>query len=222
MTPQRARWARYSAWRVHEQAKLDALEKRKAELQAQIDAPSETETKIQAGVRRTADWLAGRTAEESDAANAKALADKLAEQRPLARAAEQELQELSEKIDVAQLRAKKIAERELDFLRPALIEAAERHGLGKLYAERVDALREVMELLFGLGAEFRGYQDGLPHVADVELPSAGALGSPPDILSRNAQCGVWRRLADALRRDPRCDASKILRGWHNCERSNVR
>jgi len=90
------------------------------------------------------------------------------------------------------------------------LEAAERHGLGKLYAERVDALREVMELLFGLGAEFRGYQDGPPHVVDVVLPSAGALGSPPDILSRNAQCGVWRRLADALRRDPRCDASKIL------------
>lgn len=153
-TPQRARLARYIEWRDDEAMKLANLEQRRAELMGLKSKPAETESKIQAAIRRTADYLMGRTDDGGDELDRKGLDERLAIERHRAQAADTVLPELERQIEIATMRVQRLRERESEFVRPAIFEHGNQYGAE--YLRCVAALRKAIAPLAGMSAYLGG------------------------------------------------------------------
>ena len=127
--PKRARYARYFHWRLQIQRELSEVQSKRAELEAMIAAPSETEAKRKASVKRTAAFLMGRE-QASDEDAGKTLTERLMVEQHRADAAREALPEIEAALDVAQLRLAAINEREGSFCIPPWSRLPKRPGLG--------------------------------------------------------------------------------------------
>lgn len=216
--PRRAKFARYVAWRRKLEGELAALEAKRTELDAMVAAPAETAATIRGAVKRTADWLLGRDgADNSDEAGRKLLEDNLAAQRHRAESAQEALPEIGRTIEVAQMRVKRLVEREKEFLSPALAELADEAGLGHRYRRAIKELRSVLDLLNGLAAEAGGFDSGFDTPATIAFPQMAAVSSNKSVLKEefiiraaSASRQAWRDAAVALFRDPFAKAGKLI------------
>jgi hypothetical protein len=135
---QRARLARYVAWKQQEARGLKELEARRADIEAKLE---KAEAEIKDAVQRTADSLLSGTDVGGDT--------RVMAARHLAEAGRVALPELLIKLEMAQARVKRLAERENEFLRAALFEIAEASGLGDRYMKALAEMRHVVGLVFG-------------------------------------------------------------------------
>jgi hypothetical protein len=148
--PERQKLAGFVALRAAERIKLSDLETKKAELLGLVEAPAATESKISAAVRKTADWLRGRNSESSsrlaeiERGN---LDTQLATERHRADAAKSIMPELEHDIEVAQLRVKRLDEREREYLEPALREVKVATGVFEYIAKKKAELEAAKALL---------------------------------------------------------------------------
>jgi hypothetical protein len=195
MSSKRRAYAAYHAWLTAETATLTALEAKRAECQAIVDAPAESEGTIRATVRRVADRLLnGLPSDASDALAYREADAKRQQQQLAAEAAAMALNDLERPIEIAQMRVNRLREREREFLSPVLFEAAEglRRTLARVRAEAA-ALEDLIEPLF------RGFAVYGVKIDEVETPSV-------DVKWRHS----WHDVADALAADPTADVSKLL------------
>jgi hypothetical protein len=218
LSPARARFARYTVWHESLTAELAELGERKEKLENLIVAPAVTESRIASAVRRTADWLLGRIDEEPSAPDLQTV---LAQERHRAEAARAALAELKGPIEIARERLRRLTEREREFLGPALIDIARESGLAAAYRQKLSELDEIANLLFGLAARAGGFGTGIPaNPQPARLPNltparrgdraAFTIGSHPNI-------ELWKRVADALRREPGRKASSLVSLPRSCK-----
>jgi hypothetical protein len=222
LSPQRARFARYTEWRLNERKKLAALEGKRTEFEAMMAAPAATEAAIRSVIRRAADRLLGRgVGEKSDR---RSLDERLIEERHAAEAAREALPELDQQIELARLRVLTLDSREDEFLKPAIMEAADTMGLGKLYLKRLAEFREVAELVFGLSKVAGGYESGFTSlqchgVANgnqypiaLEFPRMPSASQEPRdyLITTDGRPDVWHQLRQALSLDPYCRADRVV------------
>jgi len=211
----RAALANYFDWLHGEAKRRDDLLQRRAELDATIAAPAETESKIHDAVRKTAAAMMGRV-HASETIDRGALDAQLSSERHQSEAAKIAITEIDRQIEKAELRVARLTERESEFLHPALVEAADEIGVGKLYVKKIAELRAVTDLIFGLANTVGGYGSGFEYPADIKFPKATALPSLSKAASGDyfigaaGNIGVWKALALALRFNPRQDASKFV------------
>jgi hypothetical protein len=193
LSAKRQQYACFAAWLQSEQAKLNALESKKAELGGLISAPAEAESNLRALVRRSADRLLhGLGADESDAAKRVELETKHAAQRHQADAARVALPQVEQQIEVARLRVDKLMEREKEFLFPCVREASE--SVERLLARKEAEIAELKRLLAPLYANYRGY--GGP---DIEAPRV-------EVKWRHS----WHDVADKFKSYPAADITRML------------
>jgi hypothetical protein len=176
---------------------LTELETRRAELLGLKSKPAETESRIQVLIKRTADYLLGRGDDDGGAElERRGLDDRLAIERHRAEAVDTILPALDRDIEVAQLRVKRLQEREAGFLKPALVEHAEKFVPD--YIRAIEALKKAIAPLAGLNEFFGG--DGV----NVKLPSFGL-----DTLEKagtritETDAAMWDALAESLGATPR-------------------
>jgi hypothetical protein len=196
-TPMRDRWDRYLKWRVGEVEKLSELEARRAELLGLKEKPKQTEGKIQAAIRRTADYLLGKSDDGGDELDREGLDRRLAIEKHRADAVDLLLPDLDRQIEIAGLRVKRLQEREASFLRPVLVEHAEQNYVAK-YLAAVDALRKAIAPLAGMNVYFGG--DG----ANEKLPTFGLdslTKAGTRVVERDGK--AWDELAESLGATPR-------------------
>jgi hypothetical protein len=215
--PCRSALARYLAWRSRTAVELTDLESTRARLNDVAAAPDKTAVTISELVRRTARNLLANFTGDDDANRRIELDKQLAAERHRSQAAAEALPEVESQIAAKRMQHELLCSREAEFLHPALIEAADEIGLGKVYMRRVAELREVVALIFGLSrVAGEGYGSGFSQPFAIDLPHAG-LRSLADLgdseFKIHANCGnidTWRKLAAAMIADPRCEASKHL------------
>jgi hypothetical protein len=118
----RERFAAYHALRKSEEDKLAALQAKRSELESIAGAPLTTESDIRAALRRSADFLLGKSKEDSDTAKRVELESRRAEQLHRAEAARLAMGDIAREITVAELRVKRLRERHDGFLAPVLAE----------------------------------------------------------------------------------------------------
>jgi hypothetical protein len=201
--PKRSRWDRYVEWRASEKLKLTDLETTRAELLGLKAAPAATESKIQAAIRRTADYLMGKSQDGGDELDRKGLDDRLAIEKHRSQAADLLLPDLDRQIEVATLRVKRLQERESEFLRPVLVEHAEQQYVAK-YLAAIEALRKAAAPLAGLTTYLYG------HGMNERLPDFG-LDSLEEASTRIVvrDAAMWDELAEGLGATPR------PKGWNH-------
>jgi hypothetical protein len=213
LSPQRKRYALYHAWFANLTSVLEALEKRKVDLEAIIAAPVEAGFALRKGIRRTADFLLGRT-QSGGEGEAEAMSAKLAIAQHRADAARVALPELEREIERARLRLKHLEGREADFLNPALAELADH--LGALYLQQIERLRYTAGLLFGLSSVVRTYGDGFQEALEnikfprMGLPSIMSADANAFVIAARGNTAVWRQVAESLRRDPRANVDGLV------------
>jgi hypothetical protein len=225
LSPQRARLARYHAWRMQEERKQSDLQTLKAKMQSIIDVPAATEAEIKREVKRTASFLMGREPTDgADIAKRRRLDDRLASERHAAEAAREALAEIERKTKIGELRLSRLNRRESEFVHPALIEVAEELGLGKLYLKKIAELREVTEIIFGLskvtgkGSGVACQMHGERPLRDAEavsfprnvLPSMAKTESHECTITSHGRPEVWTQLHQAILLNPGMDASKFV------------
>jgi hypothetical protein len=208
MTPARAKYANYFALQQRERKKLDELERRKADLEQMISAPTAAETEVRNGIKRTAAKLLGRTSDSGES-DAGVLASKLAVAQHKAEAAKLALPELEREIDKAQLRVAKLYEKEPEFLNAAIVEIADASGLGALYLKKISELRAVAAMMFELSDVVGTYGSGFGFGRETMkfprcgLPSVKGAAEGDYRIAPDGNAFVFHNLAHALRLDPR-------------------
>lgn len=207
LSPKRALYARYFAWRLQVATELASLESKKAELEAIIGSRGQVETEIVNGIRRTANRFLGR-GNDSGEGEARDLAERLAVCQHRAEAAKLALPELDQQIETAQLRVKRLEERESEFLHPALIEEADKAGLGKLYLAKIEELRKVVALINGLSEVVATYGSNFMMPLTIKLPPQVGFPSTANtkisdyVISNSERSDIFRQLAQSLKLDP--------------------
>lgn len=227
LSPKRALYARYFYWVLDERKKLEALEASKVEFEALIAAPTATESEIRKLVTREADRLLGKADLQAPRATRVQLNERLINEQHGAEAAREAMPYLEEKIQEMRLRLKRLNEREDEFLKPAMIEAAENMGLGQLYAKRLQKFREVLELVCGLRTVAHYYGANLEQLEAVTTDSNGfglakrvrfprlpfkSSGQSNDdyTVSDAGNSETWNQLREALIRDPHHRADHVV------------
>jgi hypothetical protein len=216
LSPRRAALANFLKWRQGIADELAALETRKAQLEALISAPAETEAKVRSAVKRTADFLLGRNgADNADEAGRKALDDELSARRHRAESAQAALPQLLGPIETASLRLKTISERQDEFLKPALAELADEVGLGRQYMRKIAELQEIAKLVYGLADVAGGYDSGFEMPTSIKLPRSGIPSTKHQPLGAftipaAGDAEIWRKAAQALLADPHVKAAKLV------------
>lgn len=215
LSPRRALLARYIRWRETLQSELAMLVAKRDQLQTLVDAPNETEAKIRGGVRRTVDFLLGRSADNSDEGARAALDSELAAQRHRAEAAKSALPELEPQIEQAQMRIARLEERRKEFLNPALTELADELGLARAYQRKIAELQETAALIFGLAGVVGGFDSGVEGARTIHFPrpaTPSAKHAPAEAFKIPAPGNVeiWRKAAEQLLLDPHAKATKLV------------
>lgn len=214
LSPRRALLARYIRWRQTIAAELATLQAKRDEFQEIMAAPEETEVAIRSAVKRTADWLLGRSTDNSDEGTRKALDDQLAAQRHRAEAARAALVELEPQIERAQLRVQTLNDRQNEFLKPVLREIADELGLGTAYIAKIAELKRIASLIYGLAEASYEFGEGIETGRKVQFPrpatSEAALPGESFIIPSAGNVEIWRKVADQLLLDPRYDITKLL------------
>jgi hypothetical protein len=194
LTPTRAAYWRFRQWMAAEYDKLEAAKKKKADLQALIDAPAAAESGLAALVRRTADRLLnGLPADESDAAKRLELETQNVAARHKAEAAALVLSDVENELEIALLRCRRLREREYEFLNPAMLECGE--GAAQLLAKKRAEVAALERLVKPLIANYAGYGQTIyakSETAEIKWK------------------GTWRGIADALTTDAAADVSKLV------------
>lgn len=206
--PQRIRLARFVAWREREASAFSDLVKARARLMDVVQAPIDTQRRIgeviKAGASRLLAAIAGKVEDalDDDAISRRVLDERLQAQRHRADAAREAIVELDLKIAAAQLRVAKLAEREREFLRDAIIEYADA-VFAATYLAKVAELRNALLPILGL-CSYLGYGTSaiaLPSTNDLSTLKAapnGALSLRPS----NAHAALWAALAKAWSENP--------------------
>jgi hypothetical protein len=165
-------------------------------------------------------YFAKGTHAEKEAVARDVIEAKLSANRRAAETAKAARPEVERRIALHERQLEMLAKRENDFLLPALREMAE--VLGPVYIKRVQAVREVMQILFALGERMRGWgkierhilvQDPrdswsrLEHaIPEIKLPRAGldTLKLVPDerFSIKLGASNPWDDIAAALLDDP--------------------
>jgi hypothetical protein len=194
LTPKRRAYASFNAWLKSEETNLSALQCKRDQLQKLADAPLATESDIRASLRRSADFLLGKSTEDSDTAKRIQLEGRRIEQLHQAEAARMALNDLEQSITVAELRVDRLRNREKEFLFPCVHEAAAgmKRTLSRLEAE-AEALRDVLAPLYRI---FSYYS------MDTNEPER------PDIDVRWKHS--WSEISEALEADPVAPIEKLL------------
>jgi uncharacterized protein YlxW (UPF0749 family) len=193
LSKQRARLARYVAWKQQEDHGLKELEARRADIEAKVE---KAEAEIKDAVQRTADSLLSGADVGDDT--------RVMAARHLAEAARVALPELLKKLERAQARVKRLAERENEFLRAALFEIAEASGIGDRYMKALAEMRHVVGLVFGFhrvhgqGPQFREHV-AFPQSILTSGEHRDYVISSDDI--RDSEL-LWSEIAKTLRSDP--------------------
>jgi hypothetical protein len=141
------------------------------------------------------------------------LEQKLKSDRHAAQVASVTLREIEREIAVKTIGLKFLELRSDRFVRSAMVEAARESGLGELYLQKIDELRDVLLQLLGLGwvvgphdgfrarpvlegAELHFQDFGLPAIAGKDLKIVA------DRKSLEAAAAPWRKLAAELVKNP--------------------
>jgi chromosome segregation ATPase len=191
MTPLRLRYTKYAEWLARESDKLNALERRRADLQSMIEAPAQTEGAIRQALRRTADVLLGKSVDDSDTEQRLKLETRRMEQLHKAEAAKLAMPELEREIEIAKLRVHKLREREPEFLNPVIQEAA----------------RDVELRLAECRAEVAALERLLKPLSEFRVYGAKRIEAP----AFDIEWGYsWSEIGKALRADPIADISGML------------
>jgi hypothetical protein len=212
LPPQQKRHALYRAQLASLASVLEGLEAKKVELEALIAAPAESEGALRKAVRQTADALLGRAGSgaESEAA---ALTGKLAIANHRADAARLALPMLEQDIDRARIRLKFWDGREMEFLGPVLVEAADH--LGALYLQQIERLRITAGVLFSLSGLVKTYGDGFQATEPIKfpqmgLPSLAGAKAEAFVIGARGDGSVWRGVIEALRRNPAAKVDTLI------------
>jgi hypothetical protein len=193
----RLEWARFGAWRDRTAAELVDLEATKARLNDIVQAPSQTESKIVAAVKRTARLLLG-SGTDDDSGERHDLDKKLATERHRSEAAAQALPEVEMKIEAKRKQFDILVNRTGEFLRPAMISIFEESGIGRIHARKKAEFEAVDNLV---GSFLRGY-------TDHTTPDCASLAAAPRV-----EIGwhhSWGEIENALRKDARAEVGKLL------------
>jgi hypothetical protein len=214
LAPARAQLAQYYEWQHQEAKRRDDLIARRAELEAMIAAPAKTQQAIAEAVRQTATTLMGR-AHASEKIDRAAMDAQLSSERHQAEAAQIALVEIEKQIETAELRCAHLDSRQDEFLNPALVEAADEVGLGKLYMKKIAELRAITDLLNGLAHVAGGFGSGFGQPQTVSfsklgLPSIKDAPSAAYSILAEGNDRLWRELGRAFKMNPRTDASKFV------------
>jgi hypothetical protein len=176
------------------------VEVQRRKLQATVDAPGVVNAKRNGLLKTLARKLLG--GEEIDHDEQKALDSEVASAKRKAAVAQVAIAELDEKIDIAQLRCKRLREREHGFVQNALLEhvAVE---LGPKYKAAVDELRRVTQQIDAVrrAGDMVGLSITIPENRRqrvdhfFELPGFGILkGADAIIAPDSAAIAPWREM----------------------------
>jgi hypothetical protein len=193
LSPARAQYVRFHGWLASERDKLTGLEAKRTELQGMVDGALDVESEIKKLIRRSADFLLGKSTEDSDASQRLALETKRAEQIHRSEAARLALPDLEQGIEIAGVRCARLRERENEFLVPAIFEVVEKSGIVERWQKLRDEGDALEEQLRGL---LQSFVPPHGHSYPWTPPREKAFKS---LDSRKA----WAAMADALRSDPR-------------------
>jgi len=132
-------------WRNQTSAELAALQAQRERLRAMINEPEQVKGRKAGLIKTLAQRLLGGTDVEAfDVLECKTVDGEIAAARHRAAVAAVALVELDEKIDIQELRCKRLAERQHGFVRDALLETIASE-LGPKYRAAVDELRRVVQ-----------------------------------------------------------------------------
>jgi hypothetical protein len=193
LSPARAQYVRFHGWLVAERDKLATLEAKRTELQGMVDGAVDTEGEIKKLIRRSADFLLGRSAEDSDASQRLALETKRAEQIHRSEVARVALPDLQRDIEIAEVRCKRLQERESEFLVPAIFEVVEKSSI----VERWQKLRDEGD---ALEEQLRGLMHAFVPPHGFSYPWTPPREKPFKSLDARK---AWAAMAEAMRSDPR-------------------
>ncbi len=210
--PQRALYARYAAWQLHERRNLQELEDRRDKIQEVIDG---VETEVRNGIRRLANAYIMGSAHEGE--TDKTLARDLLAQRRV-EAAKIAKPEIEQQIERAKLRVERLDEREREFLRGAMLEVADESGLGEAYLKAITRLQQVTELITGLMQTIgRGWDAKITSnqtfvdLPRLNLPSIAKADFRDFRLSIEGNTSFWQGLETSIKLDPRHKAHVPLK-----------
>jgi hypothetical protein len=220
LSPKRAELARFLEWHRRTVAELENLEEAHHRAIEALGGERTTKKKIdallEAYVAEVLKFALGGeviTARKLRAFERHQLEQKLKSDRHAAQVASVTLREIEREIAVKTIGLKFLELRSDRFVRSAMVEAARESGLGELYLQKIDELRDVLLQLLGLGwvvgphdgfrarpvlegAELHFQDFGLPAIAGKDLKIVA------DRKSLEAAAAPWRKLAAELVKNP--------------------
>jgi hypothetical protein len=189
------KWVAFCGLLKLEQGKLAGLEAKRAELEGMASSAVAVEAEIKKLIRRSADFLLGKSVEESDASQRLELERKRVEQAHRAEAARVALPDLEKQIDKQQLRCRRLRDRERDFLVPLVFSVVEQSGVVQRWRAARNEMIATETLLRGLLQSFVP-PDGCSYPWQPPRESTPAT---------HVAMKQWAALAEQLRRDPRAE-----------------
>jgi hypothetical protein len=204
LSPKRAEFARYVAWKSLAAVELTELESTRAKLADMIEAPAHTESKITATIKRAARMLVAGfreppdlpaiRAEDDNAHQHAVLEAELADQNFKSKAAREALPEIEAQISAKRKQLDLLQSRQNEFLRPAAVEIFEQSGIGRVYTRKVAEVAAMQNIINGFTSLF---DTSPPSLADRKSFDLGRRHS-------------WTDLGAALLADPRVNPDKYL------------
>jgi len=195
-TPQRARLARFMAWRDSVAGELAALKVTRDRLQAAIDAPESLKAKRSGLLREQANRLLefiglGKNEATSgfDVLERRTLDAELDQAEHKSEVARIAIADIGKQIATKEVQLAYLIKREKEFVRPALRERAELYI--PAYAAAIEKLREAIAPLAGLQAHLHGKG------VDIDLPEFGSL-KKSDIRIHECNDAPWREFERSL------------------------
>lgn len=201
--PKHALYVRIWTWRQREAKELAVLQERKIGLQQIIDG---VETVVRNGIARLAKSMLLGRAHQNDTDEIEIAKELVAERR--AEAAKAAMPELSQQIELAQIRVARLAEREAEARLEVIAEMADSAGLLKAYLQKIQEFQKITAQVIGLvrlvgrGQSRFGNQD-VVEVPKISLPSIAGIDWNDYNLKSNADDSLFRSIETALRLDPR-------------------
>jgi hypothetical protein len=231
LSAKRAELARYVEWRRRTAAELEHLEEAHRRAIEALGGETTTRKKIDAifksDVAEALKLVLGGepiTAAKMRSFERQQLEKKLEADRHAAQVASATLTEIEREILVKTVGLEFLENRSEKFVKSAVIEAARESGLGELYLQKIDELRDVLMQLLGLGWVVGGHDDfraGPVEGVEVQFQRFGLPALAGKILKvtadRNAlesAATPWRELATKLLKNPTADAKLALRHFN--------
>jgi hypothetical protein len=228
LSPKRAELARFLEWHRRTVTEIEHLEESHHRAVEALGGERTTKKKIdallEADVAAVLKFALGGeaiTPKKLRAFERHQLEQKLKDDKHAAEVASMTLREIDREIGIKTVGLKFLEARTDGFIKSAIVEAARESGLGELYRQKINELRDVLMQLYGLGW-IVGTHDGYRQMSVIEgvetqfpqfgLPAVGEdLKISADRKSLETAAAPWRRLATELLKNPNADAKAAYR-----------